>query len=65
MRPVYAIFRLRAGGDCRHYSAREPKNLEVEKTMDELGALIGRKYEPVQYVGTPQDEYPIVALGSG
>ena len=33
--------------------------------MDELGALIGRKYEPVQYVGTPPDEYAIVALGSG
>jgi pyruvate-ferredoxin/flavodoxin oxidoreductase len=38
---------------------------EIEKTMDQLGGLIGRKYKPVQYVGTQQDEYAVVALGSG
>lgn len=38
---------------------------EIEKMMDRLGDLTGRHYKPIQYVGTPNDEYAIVMLGSG
>ena len=38
---------------------------EVENMMDRFGKLTGRYYKPIQYVGTPNDEYAIVMLGSG
>ncbi|KAH0796070.1 pyruvate:ferredoxin (flavodoxin) oxidoreductase [Histomonas meleagridis] len=38
---------------------------EVEDMMDRFAKLTGRHYKPVQYVGTPNDEYAIVMLGSG
>ncbi|OHS98215.1 pyruvate:ferredoxin oxidoreductase A [Tritrichomonas foetus] len=38
---------------------------EVESMMDRFGQLTGRHYKPVQYVGSPDDEYAIVMLGSG
>lgn len=38
---------------------------EIESMMDRFGALVGRKYKPIQYIGTPDDEYAVVMLGSG
>ncbi len=37
----------------------------VQATMDELGAVIGRHYHLFDYVGTPDAERVIVAMGSG
>ena len=37
----------------------------VEKVMDEVGKLTGRAHKPFDYVGAPDAEYVIVAMGSG
>ena len=37
----------------------------VEKVMDEVGKLTGRPHKPFDYVGAPDAEYVIVAMGSG
>ncbi len=37
----------------------------VEEVMDEVGKLTGRPHKPFDYVGAPDAEYVIVAMGSG
>ncbi|HIU15719.1 MAG TPA: pyruvate:ferredoxin (flavodoxin) oxidoreductase [Candidatus Ventricola intestinavium] len=37
----------------------------VEEVMDEVGKLTGRAHKPFDYVGAPDAEYVIVAMGSG
>ena len=37
----------------------------VEEVMEEVGKLTGRKHKPFDYVGAPDAEYVIVAMGSG
>ena len=53
------------------FQGREAQNLHfdaipdvVEKYMDELGAITGRHYKPFDYIGAPDAEYVIVAMGS-
>jgi pyruvate-ferredoxin/flavodoxin oxidoreductase len=36
----------------------------IETTMAEVGAVIGRAYKPFDYVGHPEAEHVIVAMGS-
>ena len=38
---------------------------KVEDMMERFGKLTGRHYKPIQYVGTPEDEYTIVMMSSG
>ena len=38
---------------------------EIESMMDRFAKLTGRHYKPMQYVGTPNDQYAVVMLGSG
>ena len=54
-----------------YFQGREAQNLHyeaitevVEKYMDELGAITGRHYKPFDYIGAPDAEYVIVAMGS-
>ena len=37
----------------------------VEEVMDEVGKITGRPHKPFDYVGAPDAEYVIVAMGSG
>ena len=37
----------------------------VEEVMEEVGKLTGRPHKPFDYVGAPDAEYVIVAMGSG
>ena len=37
----------------------------VEEVMDQVGKLTGRAHKPFDYVGAPDAEYVIVAMGSG
>ena len=37
----------------------------VEKVMEKVGELTGRPHKPFDYVGAPDAEYVIVAMGSG
>ena len=37
----------------------------VQTTMDDVAKVIGRQYETMQYVGHPDAEYVVVAMGSG
>ena len=37
----------------------------VQQTMDDVAPVIGRAYKTMQYVGHPDAEYVVVAMGSG
>ena len=37
----------------------------VQSTMDDVAKVIGRQYKTMQYVGGPNAEYVVVAMGSG
>src|SRR5207237_1586457 len=37
----------------------------VQKTMDKFGALVGRQYHLIDYVGAPDAERVIIIMGSG
>ncbi len=54
-----------------YFQGREAQNKHyeaipdiVEYYMDELGKITGRHYKPFDYVGAPDAEYVIVAMGS-
>lgn len=38
---------------------------EIESMMDRFGSLVGRHYKPIQYIGTQDDDFAVVMLGSG
>lgn len=54
-----------------YFQGRETTNRQyaeatdvIETTMAEVGAVIGRAYKPFDYVGHPEAEHVIVAMGS-
>ncbi|MFA7543919.1 MAG: pyruvate:ferredoxin (flavodoxin) oxidoreductase, partial [Candidatus Cloacimonadaceae bacterium] len=55
-----------------YFQGRETSNLDylnapatIQEVMDEVGAKLGRKYQLFDYVGAPDAEDLIVAMGSG
>src|SRR5258707_4813705 len=69
--PEHPVMRGTAHNPDTHFQARETVNPFyakvpgiVQKAMDRLGALTGRKYQLFRYAGHPQAERVAVAIGS-
>ena len=72
MKPEKPIIKVAAQNPDVYFQGRETANrfydacpAIVQKCMDRVGAKIGRKYNLVDYVGAPNAEKVIVAMGSG
>jgi pyruvate-ferredoxin/flavodoxin oxidoreductase len=71
LNPEHPVVRGTAQNPDIFFQARESANPYYEKLpgvvleyMDKIGKLTGRPYKPFDYVGAPDAEYVIVAMGS-
>jgi pyruvate-ferredoxin/flavodoxin oxidoreductase len=72
MRPENPIIKVAAQNPDVYFQGRETVNKYydelpaiVQKYMDQVGELTGRKYKLFDYVGVPDAEKVIIAMGSG
>jgi len=72
LNPEHPQVKVGQQGPEVYFQGRETSNkhyLEapgiIQKTMDEVGAVIGRQYKLFDYYGHPEAEHVIVAMGSG
>ncbi len=72
MRPEAPICKVGAQNPDVYFQGRETTNniydsvpATVQKYMDKVGAVLGRNYKLFDYVGAPDAEKVIIAMGSG